>query len=179
MEGILESAEQREEPMSPIIVWLTAASSVVVLSALGLYQRRWKALRLAVVLGWVGPLPGFYFEMFASRGALRSPEHMGFVVSAWEMVRGIGGAFASYLVFAVPIFGSYCFLVGLAGGAFINRYTQPPAPRWIQPPAIVAASIGAAVPVVLLFPEFRGAAAVSSLFCAGMLLIFRRRLFDA
>lgn len=143
----------------PILVFVCA----IVLSVLALRQRRWPALRLAVILGWLAPLPGYL-----SVTGLGEP-------------RGLGWLLLYYVSFAVPMFGSYCFAVGLLGGALLGRYTVAPAPAWVRPAALVAFAAAAAVPVMLLFKDspLAMAAAVSAACCAGGMLLMRRRIFPA
>lgn len=135
----------------------------VVLSAFALRQRRWPALRLAVVLGWFGPLPGYLSVIGA--GPVEP--------------RGLGWLLLYYISFAVPMFGSYCFGAGLLGGALLGRYTVVPAPAWVRPAAVVVLAAAAAVPVMLLSKDspFALAAAVSAFCCAAGILLFRRRIF--
>lgn len=157
----------------PVMFWpIFAACVSVILSLLGLYQRRWGALRLAVVLGWLGPLPGFV---------------LAFHLYEWDLAAlasaPIETLFYGLLpyAFAVPMFGSYCFVVGILGGRLINRFTRDPAPKWAQPLAIVVISGLAAVPVVLLSggvsEEFGRYALISSAFWCIVILAFRRKIF--
>jgi hypothetical protein len=145
----------------PIFVFVCA----VVLSVLALRQRRWPALRLAVVLGWLGPLPGYLSVMGVGLGE----------------PRGLGWLLLYYVSFAVPMFGSYCFGAGLLGGALLGRYTVEPSPSWVRPVAVVAFAAAAAAPVMLLFKDspLALAAAVSAFCCAAGMLLFRRRIFAA
>lgn len=123
---------------TPIIV----AATAIVLSILAIRQRRWGVLRMAVILGWLGPLPGFLTLTV-------SPSRLTHFPSVSEAF-GALGILLPYVAFAVPMFGSYCFIVGLSGGALIGRYTCAPAPRWIRPVAIVVMSALAAVPFILI-----------------------------
>ncbi len=164
-------------------------AAVAVLSAWGLLQNCWKALRLAVVLGWLGALPGFIFVLVGSSAqgsqSLRTPKEELLGVSgvslatAVAVLKGFGGVLLMYLVFGLPMFAPYMFLFGLIGGVLINRYSQPPSPRWMQPLAIVAVSFLAVVPIMLLDDgDLRRAAIRSSAFWAVVLLLARSLLFD-
>lgn len=159
--------------MNPLIFSSVIAVAVVAASASALRQTRFRSLRLAVALGWAGPLPGALMAYASARGDLASV----FVVTPKDVVL-LG---LTYAAFVVPLFGSYCFVVGLAGGSLIDYFTRKPAPRWAQPAAIVAISALAAVPVVLMSggvsDEFGRYAVISAAFWGLVILAFRRRIF--
>lgn len=146
--------------MPNFVVPTVVAAVVVALSIAAFRQRRWPALRLAVILGWLAPLPGYLSVMGAGPGE----------------PRGLGWLLLYYVSFAVPMFGPYCFAAGLLGGALLGRYAVAPAPAWVRPAAVVAFAAAAAVPVMLIFRDspFALAAAVSAFCCAAGILLFRR-----
>ena len=128
--------------MNPLIISSSVAAIVIAASVVALRQSRFRALRLATMLGWGGPLPGALMAYASARGGLANV----FVVTPKDVVL-LG---LTYAAFVVPLFGSYCFVVGLLSARLIDRCGGRDAPAWGQPAAITAASILAAAPVVLL-----------------------------
>lgn len=100
------------------------------------------ALKIAVVLGLLGPLPG-YLHYIITRG--------GSLVSQPSDVGGFWGPFFFwYATAAVPLFGSYCFIVGLVGTVLHDKLSAPGISRSVRAAAVVALGGAASVPVILL-----------------------------
>lgn len=159
--------------MNPLIISSSIAVIVAAASFAALKQSRSRVLRLATVLGWAGPLPGAIMAYLSVRGDLASA----FAVTPKDVIL-LG---LTYAAFVVPMFGSYCFVVGLLGGGLIEYLTRKSAPKWAQPAAIAAVSALAAVPVIFLSggvgEEFGRYAMISAAFWGTVILMFRRKMF--
>lgn len=136
---------------------------------------RFRTLRLAAMLGWAGPLPGALMAYAAVRGDFASF----FLVTPKDVVL-LG---LTYAAFVVPLFGSYCFVVGLLGVWFVDRCGRRDSPAWGQQVAIVVTSVLAAVPITLMAGGMREEigryAMVSALLWGSAALVFRGKIFVA
>lgn len=148
--------------MSPLHGWLAvlgiylAAVAVIV----GVPNR---LIKFAVFMGLFGAFPGFVLLMV--------PEAAKPIGHLWTLIT----LPVPYLAFGAPlIFGPYCFLAALAGG-FLIRLSQESPKKWLEPAAIVALPLLAAVPWSLL--GWAGAAFGASIFWIVVMLVFRRWIF--
>jgi hypothetical protein len=159
---------------------ITVGSIVVV------FQRKYSAVRFAVLLGWFGPLPGMWFDV-ARQISFPHGDIATIIMTLGEYLLGFLAMYPS-----VPMFGPYCFIVGLlgwwpimrAGGRpmaiYLRKSSREPLltiqmAKWAQPAAIIVVGTIAAVPLALL--QFSREVISASIFWIACFLFFRKRIF--
>lgn len=126
-----------------------------------------RVIKIAVLLGLLGPLPGYI--VFAGRNFLDASDLKGSFMQF--------GYF--YVVGAVPVFGWYCFIIGLIAALLHGKLDALGWARSARTSVIMMLGALAAVPVILLgggVPRGVGlAAVVSSAFwiAAYLMLVYR------
>mgnify|MGYP001600509062 CR=1 FL=1 len=148
---------------------LSLIGFVVLLSFIGLFQRRFKLLWFALLCGWFGPLPGC---VYIANGSIHWNDWLRDPVNTFRLCVDIS---LGLMFFGGIPFILYCFIVGLLGGWIILQSGREMMPWWAQPTAIIVGIIVSAIPWILL--GFVGPAICSAIFWCILLLLLRNRIF--